>query len=313
MQDIAWNYYVGKTTVHCIIKETCQVLWERLQPIYLSTPSKNDFERTAAGFSRLWNMPNCIGAVNGKHVVIQSPKHSGSQFFSYKKTFSIVLMASCDAQYKFNMVDIGAAGSNHDGMVFRESGFGSALLEQRLQLPNPKVLPGSSILLPHFLVADQAFPLHQNIMRPYPGEHLVEKKRIFNYRLSRARRCIENAFGIVAQRWRVLRKTIIADLSTCEEIVKATVVLHNFILTEENGKKVYLPNGYADYIDGEGTLHEGRWRGTGQHLTGIGRIGTNNFSHRVGANRDLLADYFVSDAGSVPWQIQQIYAGSLPH
>lgn len=58
-----------------------------------------------------------IGAVDGKHMSIQAPYHGRSDFFNYKKHHSIVLMASCDAFYRFTVVDIGAPGSNHDSSV----------------------------------------------------------------------------------------------------------------------------------------------------------------------------------------------------
>ena len=146
-----------------------------------------------------WNIPNCIGAVDGKHVHIQAPKYSGSEYFNYKKSFSLVLLAVCDAKYRCTMVDIGASGCNHDSVIFMESSLGQAFLNGKLPIPRPKFLQTSEVELNHFIVADQAFPLSAYIMRPYPGRDLDVKKRIFNYRLSRARRTIENAFGILVQ------------------------------------------------------------------------------------------------------------------
>lgn len=90
-------------------------------------------------------------------------------------------MAVCDAYYKFVYVDIGCEGSNHDSNAFSNSGFGNSLLHNLLPIPNSKCLPGTNIMLPHFFVADQAFPLHKNIMRPYPGTYLSEKKMFSIY------------------------------------------------------------------------------------------------------------------------------------
>lgn len=91
MQEIAWNNYIGKTTVHCILEETCEVLWKVLAPIVLPQPSREDLAIIAEGFYNRWNIPNCIGAVDGKHIIIQCLKNSGTAFFSYKKSFRYAL------------------------------------------------------------------------------------------------------------------------------------------------------------------------------------------------------------------------------
>lgn len=111
-------------------------------------------------------------------------------------------------------------------------------------------------------------------MRPYPGNNLSDIKNIFNYRLSRARRTIENTFGILVQRWRVLRKPFIADINNCEAIVKATIVLHNFLQKGEEDLPVssrrYCPTGFTDYVDKNGAFHYGTWRkevDSLQHIT----------------------------------------------
>lgn len=130
-------------------------------------------------------MPNCVGAVDGKHVQIQAPPNSGSMCFNYKKTFSTVLMAACDHEYKFTLVDIGAYGSESDGGIFSKSSFGQAIGEEALNLPKYEVcLPKSNIKSHYFFVGDEAFKISCRIMRPYPGKNLTVQQRIFNYRLS---------------------------------------------------------------------------------------------------------------------------------
>ena len=179
--------------------------------LHMASPQKEDWIRIAQGFEMKWNFPNCIGALDGKHVVIQAPPNSGSMFFNYKKSFSIVLMALVDHLYRFICIDVGAYGSNSDGGIFANCALGKALNGNLLDLPLAKFLPKAPELgpIPHVIVGDEAFPLKTNLLRPYPGHDLNDEKRIFNYRLSRARRIVENVFGILAARWKNVDKVII--------------------------------------------------------------------------------------------------------
>jgi len=82
---------------------------------------------------------------------------------------------------------------------------------------------------PFVFVADEAFGLHTNLLRPYPGRWLNNTRRIFNYRLSRARRTIECAFGVLANQWNVLHATILVEPDFRDHIIKACCILHNFV------------------------------------------------------------------------------------
>ncbi|XP_017471899.1 PREDICTED: uncharacterized protein LOC108363140 [Rhagoletis zephyria] len=90
-QSLAWSFQLGKETVRRIILETTEVLWSKLGNIYVSEPNEEDYKQIAQDYWELWNMPNCVGSIDGKHIAIQCPPNSGSQFFCYKKFFSIVL------------------------------------------------------------------------------------------------------------------------------------------------------------------------------------------------------------------------------
>ena len=88
------------------------------------------------------------------------------------------------------------------------------------------------------------------MMKPYPNQNLPIDHRIFNYRLSRARRVIEITFGIATSRFRVFRRPIIAKTEKVKSITKAVVALHNYLMKRriqnyENNYN-YCPTSYAD-------------------------------------------------------------------
>lgn len=115
MQSIAWNYKIGKSTVRLIILETCDAIWSALSPLYLAEPTEYQYRDIANDFANMWNFPNCVGAIDGKHVAVTCPANSGTLYYNYKHFFSIVLMGICDAKYAFTAVSIGSYGSESDG------------------------------------------------------------------------------------------------------------------------------------------------------------------------------------------------------
>ncbi|GFT47805.1 protein ALP1-like [Trichonephila clavipes] len=123
---------------------------------------------------------------------------SGATYRNYKGFFSIVLLALVDANLKFLYVDVGTNGRVSDGGVWGKSKLRQAITNGDINIPEAAALPGSASKLPFVIVADDAFPLMPNIMKPYPGSNLSKECLVFNYRLSRARRVSENAFGILA-------------------------------------------------------------------------------------------------------------------
>jgi len=133
--------------------------------------------------------------------LLQALPHSGSTYYNYKSYHSLNLLAVCDAEYCFTFLDIGAEGRQSDGGMFRNSNLYKALEENLIRIPPPDVIGNNGPVLPYVIVADEAFPLKTYIMRPFPrSQQLNETRKIFNYRLSRARRVIENTFGILAAR-----------------------------------------------------------------------------------------------------------------
>ena len=112
-------------------------------------------------------------------------------------------MALVDHEYRFTYIDIGQYGSNSDGAIFKDAEFGRAFMNDKLDVPDPLHFPNfpASGPVSYCFVADEAFPLRCDLMRPFPRGTacLSQDELVFNYRLSRARRIVENAFGILVQ------------------------------------------------------------------------------------------------------------------
>ncbi|KAL2095615.1 hypothetical protein ACEWY4_007763 [Coilia grayii] len=192
---IAFSCRVGHCNVGRVVREVAATIWDVLLPDYMPAPSTEDWRVIANGFGQRWNFPNCVGSVDGKHVVIQAPDTSGSLYFNYKGTYSIVLLAVVDAEYLFRVVDGGGYGRTSDGGSLYASAFGEGLRDGTLGLPEDAIIPGSEHRgrMPFVFVGDEAFPLRRNLMRTFPGPHVPGEQRVYNYRPSRARMAANNA------------------------------------------------------------------------------------------------------------------------
>ncbi|CAH1975213.1 unnamed protein product [Acanthoscelides obtectus] len=126
-------------------------------------------------------------------------------------------------------------------------------------------------------------------MKPYTGDFPKETpQRIFNYRLSRGRRIVENAFGI-------------SKPAKAEWVIMTVILLHNYL--RKHSPNIYTPFGTLDY-EVNGNLTEGSWRNEGDMtsmvpIRNIPRRPTN-YCTKV---RDEIANYFINN-GALEWQDQ---------
>lgn len=272
----------------------------------IQTPASEEEWRNVADSFKQWNFPHCIGAIDGKHVVMTAPPNSGSIYFNYKHTHSIVLMAICDGNYKFIYIDAGSNGRISDGGVFNKCSFANSLKRGSLHLPEAQKLTGRNANVPYVLVADDAFALKPNIMKPFSGRNLSPAERVFNYRLSRSRRCIENAFGILSARFRVLRSPILLDAAKARKITLACCALHNLLLTKNADK--YAPVGTMDQYTTDGSIIEGSWRREHPENTmyPLERVVPRYIADNANNVREEFKEFFMSADGEVPWQFKYI-------
>ena len=143
------------------------------------------------------------------------------------------------------------------------------------------------------------------MVKPYPRGTIQLPEKVTNYRLSRARRIVENAFGIATSRFRLFRRAVTADVEVAVEATKAIVALHNYLMADRHfdTNNTYCPPDYVD-LEHDGRVREGLWRqeSDSSSLQDIGSMGSNNYSVDAKKVRDNFCDYFNSNTGSVPWQ-----------
>lgn len=258
-------------------------------------PTEEMWKSAAEKYKKMWHFPNCIGAIDGKHINIQCPINGGSTYYNYKGSNSIVVLAIVDADYKFIAIDVGAYGRNSDSGIFSQSVIGKKLNNKTLNVPEPAPLTENGEPLPYVIVGDEAFPLKNYLLRPFSRRYLGdnEPNKIFNYRLSRARRVVENAFGILAARWRCFRGHLEIQPEFVDKIVLASCCLHNMLCADN----AFEPDIESLQLPEAALLH----------LDPLRRNSTRD-AFQV---REKFRDYFNSDAGSVIWQVERVRRGRI--
>lgn len=293
-RNIGFNYRLGFSTVRTIVYEVCDAIWNKLGPIVMPELTEETWKTVAQKYKDMWHFPNCIGAIDGKHINIECPINSGSTFFNYKGSHSVVLLALVDADYKFIAVDVGSYGRNCDGGIFSKSIIGKRLSSNTFNVPKPISIIENSEPQQYVVVGDEAFPLTTYLLRPYSRNYLRdnEPNKIFNYRLSRARRVVENAFGILAARWRCFRKNLEVQPEFVDKIVLSSCCLHNMLQCTDNG------------FEPEDTSTQN----TDSALTNLNFL-RRNCTREAFNVRETFKEYFISEVGRVPWQLDRVRKG----
>ena len=262
-------------------------------------PTEEMWWHIANKFEDLWQFPNCIGALDGKHVEITCPPKSGSAYHNHIGYFSVVLLALVDAENRFIAVDIGDLGSNSDGGIFTRSAFGMAFNNNRLNIPSGRTLPAMlpAYKMPLVVIGDEAFPSQENLLRPYPGRKtmtLPPAEDEFNFRLSRARRIVENAFGILSQRFRIYHRKLQLHPASIVPVVQATVVLHNYLTDpKEDVESIYR------HLDVSPHLNRNTTGGRHAGLVNLPHIGNHPGAAAIRV-RNIYTEFFMSNVGYMP-------------
>ena len=107
-------------------------------------------------FALKWQFPHAgEGQFDGKHIKVRAPPNSATEYFNYKKHFSIVLHGIVDANVEFIAFELGSAGSQSDSGIFKDGSLGmfcKSAIFQHLHNQNKESLQSHTIcwLMMHF-------------------------------------------------------------------------------------------------------------------------------------------------------------------
>ncbi|XP_033752818.1 uncharacterized protein LOC117336159 [Pecten maximus] len=301
--DMRYGWRVPHNTISKIVREVCGAIVDEYMNEVMAVPtSPEEWRVIADGFRTKWNFPHTLGALDGKHVAVRCPPKSGSTYFNYKKFFSIVLLALVDADYKIIWADIGGRGAASDAQIWNDSDLKEATESGEINHPPPDPLPNDTQSVDWFYIGDDAFGLRNFMQKPFSQRSLTREERIFNYRLSRARRVSENAFGILANRFQVMLTTMQHDPATVRLITTTCIVLHNLMRT----RYPTMQNQLVDREDANHQLIPGAWR-QDRHMEDCVTVQGPNTGNKEGKRlRNLIKHWVNSDAGEVSWQDNMI-------
>ena len=198
-----------------------------------------------------------------------------------------------DADYCFTYIDVGGNGRASDSAIFRDCTLNISMENNTLGMPENSVIIG-----------DDAFPLRTNLMKPYSKTGLSNYERIFNYRLSRARRVVENAFVILVWRFRIFSRPIELKPDTTDKVIFAACSLHNWL--RKTSPNTYLSPRAVDREDfNTGNIIPGEWRENVDTLQSVNSLGSNNYKRAAEEVRSSYARYFAEE-NPLPWQWQKV-------
>ena len=207
------------------------------------------------------------------------------------------MLAVCNADYEFTLIDIGEAGRQSDGGVFSNSNLGYAIVNDLLDFPEPENVNDSDFTLPFVFVGDDAFPM-RNLVKLYSAFHLDLEKLITYYRTSRARRIIENTFRFLAPRFRIFRRPILAMAKKC------CFALHNYLMAGRLTDEILIVQ--IILLTRKSEIKEKTENGDWWLKMIVGLFQYTKLVQIIIQDakivRDSFCEYFNSNEGQIPWK-----------
>uniref|UniRef100_A0A3Q7J852 Uncharacterized protein n=1 Tax=Solanum lycopersicum TaxID=4081 RepID=A0A3Q7J852_SOLLC len=223
-RKIGSHFYRSIESIHRCFHTVLQAVL-KLYPILIKPPDGSIKSEIRNNYRYYRWFANCVGVIDGTHVLAPVPIEQQSRFRGRKGTPTQNVLAAINFNLKFTYVLAGWEGSAHD----------SRILNDALERPHGFQIPQDK-----FYLGDAGFGLRKGFIPPYHGVcyHLQEysdrppqnEKELFNLRHASLRSTVERAFAILKRLFRVIYNEPFWDFKTQVDVVLASCILHNHII-----------------------------------------------------------------------------------
>jgi len=235
LREAGQFFGMGESTVSSYMYTICPIIKTYLGAVYLKTPSEAEFQNIMEGFWALSGLHLVAGAIDGCHIrLAESPpkQFHPHDYYNRKRYHSMLLQGVVDSRCRFWDVCVDAPGSVHDNTHFKRSGLYRALQHRAIMRGPSMVMSGVEVL--PYIVGDAAYaltPFCQKAWGGSAGDSFEELQVAYDRTFNRCRVKIENAFGLLKQKWRILDWGVRLRIDHAASVIYACCVLHNFLLS----------------------------------------------------------------------------------
>lgn len=272
-------FEVGRSTVYQVFKETRQVLNNALDLPGLPDSIDglrhlaDDFQRSRSPPSPL---PGCVGALDGISIRIKKPSKDEhpATFYCRKGFYALPIQALVNSDYRFICFSALCRGSTHDALAHAVSSLGRYLEDGRLEME-------------YWIAGDEAYNCSEYLITPVPASMASDVEDAFNFYHSSLRMHVEQSFGMLIKKFRIL-KMLEYSVKDSAEIVAIAMKLHNFCLENSDKARFRVPRSRGELREERRMIRKcGEWYESGKqvYLETMGRKGGS-----TSVKRDMLIE-----------------------